>query len=202
MWGQSQYNPASQFIEEIPAELVEWKREGASRQSGGWGSGAPIGSSRYGGSFWGAGTARGAGAGPSAGFNADVPAADRQEQGPAAKGNRRRQRGGQGQPHKLRQRHRPGGGGRRGQDGRQGEVRRRREAAAAPLRATDQAGRLSSWTRCTPRSRWPLRHPACTAPTAPVTPVSPTPGTTGRLSACRRRPQKPRNLAVFLRSIE
>ena len=75
MWGQSQYNPASQFIEEIPAELVEWKREGASRQSGGWGSGAGIGSSRYGGSFWGAGAARGAGTGPSAGFNADVPAA-------------------------------------------------------------------------------------------------------------------------------
>ncbi len=75
MWGQSQYNPASQFIEEIPAELVEWKREGTSRQTGGWGSGAPIGSSRYGGSFWGAGTARGSGAGASAGFNADVPAA-------------------------------------------------------------------------------------------------------------------------------
>ncbi len=75
MWGQSQYNPASQFIEEIPAELVEWKREGASRQSGGWGSGAAIGSSRYGGSFWGAGTARGAAASPTAGFNADVPAA-------------------------------------------------------------------------------------------------------------------------------
>jgi DNA helicase-2/ATP-dependent DNA helicase PcrA len=73
MWGQSQYNPASQFIEEIPAELVEWKREGASRQGGGWGSGAAIGSSRYGGSFWGAGTARGTG--PSAGFSADVPAA-------------------------------------------------------------------------------------------------------------------------------
>ena len=75
MWGQSQYNPASQFIEEIPAELVEWKREGSSRQSGGWGSGASIGSSRYGGSFWGAGTARGADASPSAGFNAEVPAA-------------------------------------------------------------------------------------------------------------------------------
>ncbi|QCB98685.1 DNA helicase PcrA [Arthrobacter sp. PAMC25564] len=75
MWGQSQYNPASQFIEEIPAELVEWKREGTSRQTGGWGSGAPIGSSRYGGSFWGAGTARGSGAGATAGFNADVPAA-------------------------------------------------------------------------------------------------------------------------------
>jgi DNA helicase-2/ATP-dependent DNA helicase PcrA len=75
MWGQSQYNPASQFIEEIPAELVEWKREGSIRQAGGWGSGAPIGSSRYGGSFWGAGTSRGAAAGPTAGFNADVPAA-------------------------------------------------------------------------------------------------------------------------------
>ena len=75
MWGQSQYNPASQFIEEIPAELVEWKREGSTRQTGGWGSGGSIGSSRYGGSFWGAGTARGAEASPSAGFNADVPAA-------------------------------------------------------------------------------------------------------------------------------
>jgi DNA helicase-2/ATP-dependent DNA helicase PcrA len=75
MWGQSQYNPASQFLEEIPSELVEWKREGISRQTGGWGSGASIGSSRYGGSFWGAGTSRGAKADASAGFNADVPAA-------------------------------------------------------------------------------------------------------------------------------
>jgi DNA helicase-2/ATP-dependent DNA helicase PcrA len=73
MWGQSQYNPASQFLEEIPAELLEWKREGTSRQAGGWGGGS-IGSGRYSGSFWGAGTARGAGADPSAGFNADVPA--------------------------------------------------------------------------------------------------------------------------------
>ena len=71
------------------------------------------------------------------------PRRGRQEPGPAAEGNRRRQRGGQGQPHQLRQRHRPGGGGRRGQDGRQGEVRRRREAAAAALRAADQAGRLA-----------------------------------------------------------
>jgi DNA helicase-2/ATP-dependent DNA helicase PcrA len=75
MWGQSQYNPASQFIEEIPSELVEWKREGSTRQAGGWGSGGSIGSSRYSGSFWGAGTARGTEASPSAGFNADVPAA-------------------------------------------------------------------------------------------------------------------------------
>lgn len=75
MWGQSQYNPASQFIEEIPADLVEWKREGSNRQSGSWGSGSSIGSSRYGGSFWGAGTARGAETGTPAGFNAEVPAA-------------------------------------------------------------------------------------------------------------------------------
>ena len=74
MWGQSQYNPASQFLEEIPAELLEWKREGTSRQAGGWGGGS-IGSSRYSGSFWGAGTARGTAADSSAGFNADVPAA-------------------------------------------------------------------------------------------------------------------------------
>jgi DNA helicase-2/ATP-dependent DNA helicase PcrA len=73
MWGQSQYNPASQFLEEIPAELLEWKREGTSRQAGGWGGGS-IGSGRYSGSFWGAGTARGAAADSSAGFNADVPA--------------------------------------------------------------------------------------------------------------------------------
>ncbi|UVJ40442.1 DNA helicase PcrA [Arthrobacter sp. CJ23] len=74
MWGQSQYNPASQFLEEIPSELLDWKREGTSRQSGGWGS-PSIGSNRYGGSFWGAGASRGAAASPSAGFNADVPAA-------------------------------------------------------------------------------------------------------------------------------
>lgn len=74
MWGQSQYNPASQFLEEIPAELLDWKREGTSRQAGGWGGGS-IGSGRYSGSFWGAGTARGAAADSSAGFNADVPAA-------------------------------------------------------------------------------------------------------------------------------
>jgi DNA helicase-2/ATP-dependent DNA helicase PcrA len=73
MWGQSQYNPASQFLEEIPTGLVEWKREGTSRQSG-WGS-APIGSGCYGGSFWGAGTSRGAAASATAGFDADVPAA-------------------------------------------------------------------------------------------------------------------------------
>jgi DNA helicase-2/ATP-dependent DNA helicase PcrA len=28
-WGQPAYNPASRFLEEIPTELVEWKRTGA-----------------------------------------------------------------------------------------------------------------------------------------------------------------------------
>ncbi|GAA4044991.1 DNA helicase PcrA [Arthrobacter methylotrophus] len=74
MWGQSQYNPASQFLEEIPTDLVEWRREGTSRQVSGWGN-APIGSNRYGGSFWGAGTSRGAAPSATAGFDADVPAA-------------------------------------------------------------------------------------------------------------------------------
>ena len=143
MWGQSQYNPASQFIEEIPAELVEWKREGASRQSGGWGSGTAIGSSRYGGSFWGAGTARGAGTGPSAGFNADVPAAvaknrvqPQKEVVAVSVGDKVNHTAfGNGTVLAVE------GAGR--QDSRQGEVRRRREAAAAALRAADQAGRLA-----------------------------------------------------------
>ncbi len=56
LWGQSQYNPASQFIEEVPAELIEWKREGTARA-------VPIagnfGSSRYSGSSWGAGSSVG-----------------------------------------------------------------------------------------------------------------------------------------------
>ena len=28
MWGQHQFNPASQFLAEIPADLIEWEREG------------------------------------------------------------------------------------------------------------------------------------------------------------------------------
>ncbi|MBD7996560.1 DNA helicase PcrA [Arthrobacter sp. Sa2CUA1] len=53
MWGQSQYNPASQFLGEVPAELIEWKREGMDRPA--WGGGSGITSSRYSGSHWGAG---------------------------------------------------------------------------------------------------------------------------------------------------
>ena len=57
LWGQSQYNPASQFIEEVPAELIEWKREGVARMAPPIGGG--FGSSRYSGSSWGAGSAVG-----------------------------------------------------------------------------------------------------------------------------------------------
>ena len=62
LWGQSEYYPASQFIGEVPAELIDWKREGTKRPPA-------VGSasdrydrlgSRYGGSSWGAGTSKGA----------------------------------------------------------------------------------------------------------------------------------------------
>ncbi|GAA4657299.1 DNA helicase PcrA [Arthrobacter cryoconiti] len=57
LWGQSQYNPASQFIDEIPVELIDWKREGTARIAPTMGGG--FGTSRYSGSSWGAGTAVG-----------------------------------------------------------------------------------------------------------------------------------------------
>ena len=57
------------YREAVEADVIRGRARAA------WGGGASIGSSRYGGSFWGAGTARGTGASPSAGFNADVPAA-------------------------------------------------------------------------------------------------------------------------------
>ncbi|WP_144942409.1 DNA helicase PcrA [Kocuria salsicia] len=62
MWGQSQFNPASPFLDEIPAHLVDWKREGAAA-AGGWGS--PIHSASQArdplrGSSWGAGAGSGA----------------------------------------------------------------------------------------------------------------------------------------------
>ncbi|MPY11960.1 DNA helicase PcrA [Arthrobacter bussei] len=53
MWGQSQYNPASQFVGEIPEELIHWKREGAAKQS--WSSsGGSTSGPRFSGSYWGA----------------------------------------------------------------------------------------------------------------------------------------------------
>jgi len=60
LWGQSQYNPASQFLEEIPAPLIDWKREGRARAPlGGFGGSLQrdFATSRYDkGSYWGSGT--------------------------------------------------------------------------------------------------------------------------------------------------
>jgi DNA helicase-2/ATP-dependent DNA helicase PcrA len=41
-WGQPSYNPPSRFLEEVPAEYVEWKRTGPSGKSGG---GTAVGAS-------------------------------------------------------------------------------------------------------------------------------------------------------------
>ncbi|WP_417215322.1 DNA helicase PcrA [Arthrobacter sp.] len=61
LWGQSQYNPASQFLEEIPAHLLEWKREGAARSAPGtFGGTGDFATSRYdAGSYWGSGSGGG-----------------------------------------------------------------------------------------------------------------------------------------------
>ncbi|MBG6218535.1 DNA helicase-2/ATP-dependent DNA helicase PcrA [Arthrobacter sp. CAN_A6] len=53
MWGQSQYNPASQFVGEVPEELIVWKREGAAKPA--WTTGGSISGPRFSGSYWGAG---------------------------------------------------------------------------------------------------------------------------------------------------
>ncbi|MEX5294485.1 DNA helicase PcrA [Kocuria sp. CPCC 205268] len=60
MWGQSQYNPASPFLDEIPAELLDWKREGSSAPAS-WGSALHGGGAGQRdpmrGSYWGAAAA-------------------------------------------------------------------------------------------------------------------------------------------------
>ncbi|MFI7579204.1 DNA helicase PcrA [Kocuria kalidii] len=57
MWGQSQYNPASPFLDEIPSELLDWKREGSAAPAS-WGSslhsGGPGQRDAMRGSYWGA----------------------------------------------------------------------------------------------------------------------------------------------------
>ncbi|GHG53580.1 DNA helicase [Sinomonas cellulolyticus] len=66
LWGQSEYYPASQFLGEVPADLIDWKREGSKRPpavgtAGGAGNGRwDRSGGRYGGSSWGAGTSRNA----------------------------------------------------------------------------------------------------------------------------------------------
>ncbi|GAB3541843.1 DNA helicase PcrA [Arthrobacter tecti] len=57
LWGQSQYNPASQFVGEVPEELIDWKREGSARPA--WTGGQSINGPRFSGSYWGAGGASG-----------------------------------------------------------------------------------------------------------------------------------------------
>ncbi|KHL03872.1 DNA helicase PcrA [Sinomonas humi] len=59
LWGQSEYYPASQFIGEVPAELIEWKREGSARPPA-VGTAGDRFSSRYSGSYWGSGASRNA----------------------------------------------------------------------------------------------------------------------------------------------
>ena len=63
LWGQAQYNPASQFLEEIPGNLVDWKREGIKRASfESFGGRNNFATSRYeSGSYWGAGSGAGGG---------------------------------------------------------------------------------------------------------------------------------------------
>ncbi|MFJ6280945.1 DNA helicase PcrA [Arthrobacter subterraneus] len=61
LWGQSQYNPASQFVGEVPEELIHWKREGAAKPA--WTGGQSISGPRFSGSYWGAGAGAGSEAG-------------------------------------------------------------------------------------------------------------------------------------------
>ncbi len=65
LWGQSQYNPASQFLEEIPENLLEWKREGTKRSTfDSFGGSSNFATSRYeSGSYWGASRGGGGGGG-------------------------------------------------------------------------------------------------------------------------------------------
>lgn len=63
MWGQSQFNPPSPFLEEIPGDLLDWKREGSASAGMGWGSPIHAGGDRRDslrGSSWAAGAGSGA----------------------------------------------------------------------------------------------------------------------------------------------
>ena len=144
MWGQSQYNPASQFLEEIPSELVEWKREGTSRQAGGWGSAPPSAPTAT-------ADRSGVRARPAALPRALPPASTPTSLPPSPRTacSRRRKSFPSAVGDKVN--HTSFGNGmvlgsrRRGrQDRGQGEVRRRREAPAVALRAADQTGRVAT----------------------------------------------------------
>ena len=69
MWGKSQFNPPSPFLEEIPEELIEWKRTAGFSGFGASGMGAygARGGGSYGGSSYGGGYSGGSRSGYSSG---------------------------------------------------------------------------------------------------------------------------------------
>ncbi|MCJ1679483.1 DNA helicase PcrA [Streptomyces sp. APSN-46.1] len=64
-WGTPSYNPPSRFLEEIPAEYLQWKRTGASQKPAG-----PMRSSGYGAGSGGSGSGFGSGSGSGSGKGA------------------------------------------------------------------------------------------------------------------------------------
>lgn len=58
LWGQSQFNPPSPFLAEVPEALIDWKRGGSSPALA-TGYSAGMGREEFSGSFWGASSARG-----------------------------------------------------------------------------------------------------------------------------------------------
>ncbi|GGC89496.1 DNA helicase [Tersicoccus solisilvae] len=58
LWGQTQYFPASQFLEEVPADLIDWKRQGSTTNAQRLAATTWDGAEKAG-SWWGAGTSRG-----------------------------------------------------------------------------------------------------------------------------------------------
>ncbi|WP_083956551.1 DNA helicase PcrA [Tersicoccus phoenicis] len=57
LWGQTQYYPASQFLEEVPADLIDWKRQGSTKTAQRLAATTWDGAERSG-SWWGAGSSR------------------------------------------------------------------------------------------------------------------------------------------------
>ncbi|WP_241002738.1 DNA helicase PcrA [Streptomyces sp. CB01881] len=76
-WGQPSYNPASRFLEEIPENLVEWKRTGAAPvpASRGYSSGSSWGGRSTGSGFGGSGGSGGSSRGAARGGAAASPKA-------------------------------------------------------------------------------------------------------------------------------
>ena len=70
MWGKSQFNPPSPFLEEIPEELIEWKRTAGFSGFGASGMGAygARGGGSYGGSSYGGGYGGGYSGGSRSGY--------------------------------------------------------------------------------------------------------------------------------------